>query len=130
MRLGIIGCGLIGRKRAEAAAARGLEVAWAADLDGARAQDLLAAVRAPGRAVTDWHEVVAARPDLVVVATPHDGLAEIARAAIEAGSHVLVEKPAARTAAELAPVIAAAERNNVVVKVGFNHRFHPALRKA
>jgi predicted dehydrogenase len=66
----------------------------------------------------------------VVVATTHDHLAEIALAAVEAGCHVLVEKPAGRRTAELAPVIAAAERNKVVVKAGFNHRFHPALLKA
>jgi predicted dehydrogenase len=41
-----------------------------------------------------------------------------------------VEKPAARSAGELAPVLAAAEEKRVVVKVGFNHRFHPSLRKA
>ena len=130
MQVGIIGCGLIGQKRAKAAVACGLDVTWAADLDGARAKNLLASVHAQGRAVTDWKEAVAARPDLVVVATPHDRLAEIALAAIEAGSHVLVEKPGARNIGELAPVIAAAERKKAVVKVGFNHRFHPALRKA
>jgi predicted dehydrogenase len=51
-------------------------------------------------------------------------------AAIEAGKHVLVEKPAARTAAELAPVIDAARKAGVRVRVGFNHRYHPALQKA
>jgi len=65
-----------------------------------------------------------------VVATLHDSLAEITLAAIEAGKHVLVEKPAARNPAELEPVIAAAERHAVKVHVGFNHRYHRAFRKA
>jgi predicted dehydrogenase len=43
---------------------------------------------------------------------------------------VLVEKPAARRADELRPVAAAAEAAGVTVRVGFNHRFHPALLKA
>ena len=52
--------------------------------------------------------MIAAGVDAVVVATPHDLLAEVTLAAVEAGKHVLVEKPAARTPAELEPVIAAA----------------------
>jgi predicted dehydrogenase len=50
--------------------------------------------------------------------------------AVENGKHVLVEKPAARSAEELMPVIAAAAEARVTVAVGFNHRFHPALREA
>jgi len=67
---------------------------------------------------------------VVVVATLHDSLADITRAAVEAGKHVLVEKPAARTAAELLPVMEAARRHGVKIHVGFNHRYHRALRKA
>jgi predicted dehydrogenase len=57
-------------------------------------------------------------------------LAEITAAAIAAGKHVLVEKPAARRAQELDAVIVAAQRARVLVRVGFNHRYHPALHKA
>jgi predicted dehydrogenase len=46
------------------------------------------------------------------------------------GKHVLVEKPAARHLSELAPVVALAREAGVTVKVGFNHRFHPAFSKA
>ncbi len=133
MRIGIIGCGLIGQKRAKAAATHGATIVGAADLDLKRAQSLLAAAGpagAEGFATADAAQVIAARPDLVVVATTHDQLAGLTLAAVEAGCHVLVEKPAARSAAELAPVIAAAERMGRTVKVGFNHRFHPALLKA
>jgi predicted dehydrogenase len=130
MRVGIIGCGSIGQKRSRAALALGHEVACAADLEIARAEMLLRSGGSGGRATTDWRTVIETRPDIVVVATTHDRLAEISLAAVEAGCHVLVEKPAARNAAELAPVIAAVERSRVVLKVGFNHRFHPALLKA
>jgi predicted dehydrogenase len=68
--------------------------------------------------------------DLVIVATTHDALVPVTLAAIQAGKHVLVEKPAARNCQELAPVMAAAAENGVLVRVGFNHRYHPALRKA
>ncbi|MFN8568392.1 MAG: Gfo/Idh/MocA family oxidoreductase [Kouleothrix sp.] len=56
-------------------------------------------------------------------------MAPISLAAIEHGKHVLVEKPAARSAAELRPLIPAAQHAGVAVKVGFNHRFHPASRR-
>jgi predicted dehydrogenase len=61
-------------------------------------------------------------------------LAPVTHAALRRGKHVLVEKPAARSAAEIEPVAAEAreafDRSGIVVKVGFNHRFHPALLKA
>jgi len=57
-------------------------------------------------------------------------LAPISERAARAGKHVLVEKPAGRRAAELDPVIAAAEAAGVRVRVGFNHRYHPALIEA
>ena len=65
----------------------------------------------------------------VIVATPHHMLSEIAAAAIEAGRHVLVEKPAARNADELRPLVRQAEVKDVRVRVGFNHRYHRAFRK-
>jgi predicted dehydrogenase len=57
-------------------------------------------------------------------------LAGLALEAVKAGKHVLLEKPGARRAAELEPVAALAARNKVMVKIGFNHRFHPAPLKA
>jgi predicted dehydrogenase len=64
------------------------------------------------------------------VSTTNNVLAEITLAAVQAGKHVLVEKPAARNTRELEPVIQAARRAGVQVRVGFNHRYHPALRQA
>jgi predicted dehydrogenase len=46
---------------------------------------------------------------------------------VESGKHVLVEKPAARTVAELQTLARAADRHRRLVRVGFNHRHHPAL---
>jgi predicted dehydrogenase len=57
-------------------------------------------------------------------------LSEVTREAIEAGKHVLVEKPAARNAQELQPLVDAAQRTGKKVRVGFNHRYHPAFLKA
>jgi predicted dehydrogenase len=130
VRVAIVGCGLIGGKRAKSIAALGHTVACTADTVLDRAAPLARAY--PGcTASADWREVVSrADVDAVVVATINDSLAPIALAAVRAGKHVLVEKPAARSAEELRPVAAAAKSAGVAVRVGFNHRFHPALLKA
>ena len=126
--IGIVGCGLIGQKRAKALGDGGRLVACA-DIDAGRAGNLAKAAGA--KVFTDWRELLALpEVQIVVIATLHDSLAEITLAAVKAGKHVLVEKPAARSATELEPVMAAAEKHGVKVHVGFNHRYHRALRKA
>jgi predicted dehydrogenase len=127
MKVGIVGCGLIGRKRARALGEGKLVACSDAVFD--RAQALAAEHGA--QAVADWREMVK-RPEvqIVVVATTHDWLAPVTLAAVEAGKHVLVEKPAARRAGELEVVVQAASARGVLVRVGFNHRYHPALYKA
>ena len=98
---------------------------FAADVNVDRARSLGA------EATDDWcTAVTSAEVDAVVVATTNQWLAPVAMAACEAGKHIIVEKPAARTVTELDAVIAAARKAGVVVQVGFNHRYHPALRKA
>jgi len=128
VKVAIVGCGLIGQKRAKALA--GARLVACADTQLARAEQL--ARDASGcTATADWRTVVERKDvDGVIVATPHNALAEIAGAAIGAGKHVLVEKPAAKNVAELRPLVALAERANVLVRVGFNHRYHRAFRQA
>ena len=128
LQIAIIGCGLIGQKRARALGSARLVAC--ADLNLERAQAL--ARSAPGAVTSaDWQTTVTREDvDIVVVATTNNVLAEIALGAIEAGKHVLVEKPAARFADELTPLISAAAKRGVQVRVGFNHRYHPALQQA
>ncbi len=128
MKVGLIGCGLVGQKRAAAIGPHQLAVC--ADTLPARAEALAALY--PGCvASSDARSVLDdANLDLVIVATTHDALASTARQAAERGKHVLIEKPGARTSAELHEVLAAVERAGVVAKIGFNHRFHPAFQQA
>jgi len=124
----IIGCGLIGRKRA--AALKQARLLYACDLDAARAAALAGTV--PGcQAITD-HAVALRDPAVgaVIISTLNAALAPISLAAVRAGKHVLVEKPGALTAAQLREVQAAAARTGARVRLGYNHRFHPALRQA
>lgn len=126
--IGLIGCGLIGQKRAKALPLADKLIACA-DVSMDRAEALAKASGA--QAVTDWRAVVEnPAVDVVIVATPHNTLADITLGAVNAGKHVLVEKPAARFASELEPVLAARDAKGVRVHVGFNHRHHRSLRKA
>jgi predicted dehydrogenase len=127
-RVAIVGCGGVGRKRA--AALGDARLVACVDVVEEHAREL--AAQMPGaRGVSDWRAVVDARDvEVVIVATPNDLLVPIAEAAIAAGKHVLVEKPGARTVSELDRLIAAADRGRPLVRVGFNHRYHPALVRA
>jgi predicted dehydrogenase len=83
---------------------------------------------------TDWQRLVG-RPDvdLVDVCTPGDTHAEIAVAALDAGKHVLCEKPLANTVAEAQEMVDAAERaarHGVMAMVGFTYRRVPAVALA
>ncbi|MEV8593451.1 Gfo/Idh/MocA family oxidoreductase [Streptomyces sp. NPDC052012] len=85
-------------------------------------------------AETDWRALLA-RDDvhLVDICTPGDTHAEIAIAALEAGKHVLCEKPLANSVAEAEAMVRAAEaarERGQVAMVGFNYRRVPALTHA
>jgi len=79
---------------------------------------------------TDWREVIARDDiDIVDIVTPGDSHAEIAIAALEAGKHVLCEKPLANTVAEAQAMTDAAEaasRNGVISMLGHTYRRLPA----
>jgi predicted dehydrogenase len=128
MRVGIVGCGLMGKKRARALA--DCELVACTDVDIDRAKRL--ASELPGvEVLPEWTRLVARTDiDIVVVAVTHSMLASIACAAVCAGKNVLVEKPAGRRAADLEPIIKAASETGKLVRVGFNHRYHPAILKA
>jgi len=80
---------------------------------------------------TDWREVIARDDiDLVDIVTPGDSHAEIAIAALEAGKHMLCEKPLANTVAEaeaMADAAARAATRGIRAMVGFTYRRVPAV---
>lgn len=115
---------MIGTRRA--AALQAGQIVACADIDAARARH----VGAPYTS-TDWRDVVGRDDiDIIIVSTVNGLLAEVAVAALESGKHVLVEKPAGRTTAEIEAIIDARDRSGRLVRVGFNHRYHRALIKA
>jgi predicted dehydrogenase len=126
LRVAIVGCGLIGAKRAQALG--GDQLIACHDIDAPAAQAL--AAQHDARACASLDELLDLAPQVVVVATVHDRLAALAERALQAGAHVLVEKPAGISSAEVERLIACQRAAGRLVKVGFNHRFHPGIARA
>ncbi|MCB0009363.1 MAG: Gfo/Idh/MocA family oxidoreductase [Anaerolineales bacterium] len=77
---------------------------------------------------TDYKEMIAeTKPDVVVVMTPHTSHAEIAIHGLEAGCHVLVEKPIAVQVKEADAMVAAMRRTGRCLAVNFQQRFRPEI---
>jgi predicted dehydrogenase len=129
MKIGIVGCGLIGHRRALVAHQAGDELCLVADLNQEAAAKTASIQQTEWtqdwQAVTGYPEI-----DAVVVATVNKSLLPIARAALQSGKHVLCEKPLGRNAWEAKEMVDTAQKANRVLKVGFNHRHHPALGQA
>jgi predicted dehydrogenase len=128
MNVAIIGCGLIGLKRAKSLGSASLKAC--VDIIPEKAQAL--ASQFPNcTSHTDWREIITKKDiDIIIIATLHATLAEIGLAAILAGKHVLIEKPAGKHVSEIKPLIDASMQSKSLIRVGFNHRYHPAFRKA
>jgi predicted dehydrogenase len=127
-RVALIGCGLIGQKRLNNLPPGSVKMACDLDLERARK---LAAQTAGCVATAKVEDVFAARDvDAVMIATLNSSLAPLATAAARAGKHVLIEKPGAIRVEELDQLAAAAREAGVHVRVGYNHRYHPACLKA
>lgn len=130
MRVAIIGAGLQCRRRAPVVKewpGAELKVIASLHLDHATAM----AAKMGCEASDSWQKAVGrADVDAVVVCTPPHVHAEISLAALQAGKHVLCEKPMTRTAGEAEQMVTAAKSAGRVLKCGFNHRHHPAVREA
>ncbi|HEX6729896.1 MAG TPA: Gfo/Idh/MocA family oxidoreductase, partial [Pyrinomonadaceae bacterium] len=74
----------------------------------------------------NWRDLIG-QVDAVSLAVPTESHCEIACSLLEAGIHVLVEKPISRTLEEADRMIAAAERGRAILQVGHLERFNPAM---
>ncbi len=128
LRVAIVGCGLIGAKRASALVAAGDELVACHDVDPHATRRLAERYRC--RACATPEELLESEPQIVVVATVHDRLAELAELALAGGAHVLVEKPAGLSTLQIDRLIECQRASGRLVKVGFNHRFHEGIARA
>jgi predicted dehydrogenase len=123
--VGVIGVGHLGSIHARIYSdLPGIRLVGVADRDADRARDV---ARAHGcEAYGDASELIG-KIEAASVAVPTEAHLEVAATLLEAGVHVLVEKPLARTVEEADSIVATAERCSRRVMVGHSERFHPAV---
>lgn len=130
LRVGIIGTGLQGRRRAEALLKFNDSklVAVTSDLPE---QAKLLAEDMKCEVVEKWQDLVDRDDvDVIVVCTPPDSHLPMCNAALKNGKHILCEKPLARNPDEAKQILAIARKKGLKFKCGFNHRHHPAIKQA
>src|SRR6185295_17293274 len=128
LRTTVIGVGHLGRQHARIHAALAAEgesqFVSVCDIDDQRARAVGEEWRVPS--TTDWQSLIG-KVDAVSLAVPTEAHCSIACALLEAGIHVLVEKPISRTLEEAEQMIAAAKKGGANLQVGHAERFNPAL---
>ncbi|HET7043502.1 MAG TPA: Gfo/Idh/MocA family oxidoreductase [Gaiellaceae bacterium] len=126
--IGLVGLGYWGPNLARNFSELGA-LSWLCDLDETHRSEF--AARYPGVRVTDsFDELLAADDvDAVVIATPVPTHYALARQALEAGKHVLVEKPPAMKGAEIDELAAIAAERDLALMPGHLLLYHPAVRK-
>lgn len=132
IRVGIIGCGGIANAKHMPALAQLPDVEMVAfcDIKIERAQKALLEYGAAGaRAYSNFHTLLAHENiDVIHVCTPNISHAVISIAALEAGKHVMCEKPMAKTSAEAQAMVDAAQRTGKKLTIGYQNRFRKDSR--
>ena len=131
MRLGIIGAGWPGQQHARAInALDGIELYACAEADGERAAEF-GATYAPGKTYARYEELLAdPKVEAVVICLPNFLHFPATLAALEAGKHVLCEKPPALNGAEMAVLREEAMKRGLTYFFSRQFRFSPAMRMA
>jgi len=125
IRTAVVGVGRLGGFHAEKYAELETSVlVGVSDTDAARAQEV--AGKLGVRAFADYRDLIPL-VDAVSIATPTESHLEIGRAFLEAGVHVLVEKPIAMDSKEAAVFVEAARSSGALLQVGHLERFNPAV---
>lgn len=128
--IAIVGTGMIGAVHRRAALLAGADIRGVAASSPQRARDVAQAWGVP-RAYRDIEEVVAdPQVQVVHVCTPNHLHRPMAQAALEAGKHVVCEKPLATTLEDARALAALATANALVATVPFVYRYHPMVREA
>ena len=131
VRIGLIGAGQMGRGHIGCLSTiDGLQLVAVADPHGPSIEEARKLVSGDVAEYEDYRELLArADVEAVLIATPNHTHADITAAALEAGKHVLCEKPMATTVADCDRMIAARDASAKVLQIGLELRSDPALRK-
>ncbi|MCK5215634.1 MAG: Gfo/Idh/MocA family oxidoreductase [Candidatus Omnitrophica bacterium] len=99
------------------------------DIDEQRAEELASLCACPG-SIDVADAMVLDAIDIVIVSTINASIHPLVMEALRNKKHVLCEKPLGCNAAQAKAMVAAAESSGCVLKTGFNHRHHPAIKQA
>ena len=128
LRTAVIGVGHLGQQHARIHAALAAEnkvkLVSVCDLDAGSAREI--GQRWSVETTTDWQTLLG-KVDAISLAVPTESHSDIAGGLLQAGVHVLVEKPISRTIEEADRMIAAAKSGKAVLQVGHAERFNPAM---
>lgn len=129
MKVGVVGLGLIGQKRI-GSLTDPCRLTFVCDVSPEKVNEFVSSNKDINHS-TDYKDLVASDlVDLVIISTVHNALAPIAEEALNNGKHVLIEKPGAISLGEIERLQALAISQNKILRVGYNHRFHPAFLMA
>ena len=124
-KIGIIGCGTIGNVHAKSTAAAGLTVGGTWDVLPERGRDL-AGLHEGCDSHPSIDVLLQSDVDAVAIGVPNNVHSDCAIAALDAGKHVLLEKPMAMSVAECDEILSARDRSGKVLQLGFVCRGLPA----
>jgi predicted dehydrogenase len=128
MRIVVVGTGHMGRIHVEKLTSmKGVEVTGLVDVDAERVKELSGRYGIPS--FTDYHEA-ASFSDGVVIATPTESHYRIAKAFLETGCHIFLEKPVTSDEGEARELIDIAAAKGLVFQVGHLERHNPAFSEA
>ncbi|MBX3086349.1 MAG: Gfo/Idh/MocA family oxidoreductase [Anaerolineae bacterium] len=125
LRAGIIGLGIGAAHAKGYAGNHGAELVALCDLDEQRLRDLSRQYNVPDKGCySDYRKMLAeAKLDIVSVCLPNSMHAEAAIAALEAGTHVLCEKPMAPSVSQARQMVDAATKANKQIMIAYNYRY-------
>jgi UDP-N-acetyl-2-amino-2-deoxyglucuronate dehydrogenase len=132
LKYALIGCGRISPNHIAAAMENELDIVALCDIKPENMEDIMFKFNLPQstRKYTDYQELLKdKKPDLVAICTESGKHGQIALDCIEAGSHLIIEKPIALSLEEADKIIEYAKMNNVKVSACHQNRFNKSIQK-
>lgn len=123
MKIGIIGCGLIGKKRAYCFNKNQIKIV--SDIDSSNLKFFKNKFNC--QITKNYKNVIKSDVQIIFVCTPHFLLSKIAIECLKNKKHVFIEKPGTINKLELNKIKLISKKYNLKVKIGFNHRYHPSI---
>tara|TARA_B110000483_G_scaffold163446_1_gene193642 strand:+ start:79 stop:1080 length:1002 start_codon:yes stop_codon:yes gene_type:complete len=129
-QVGLIGCGLIGKKRLINIGKYG-KIVSLCDKNFYKAKKLSILVKEKIELYNNWKNLIdKSSSEIIIISTIHSELSKILIYCIKKNKHVLVEKPGAIDPNQLLRATKLLKNKNLLIHVGYNHRFHNSILKA